>query len=33
MESVENFLIWMIALGFGLIVVGLIVMRMQKKKP
>ena len=33
MESVENFLIWMIALGVGVMVVGLIVMRMQKKKP
>ena len=33
MESVENFLVWMIVLGVGLMVVGLIVMRIQKKKP
>lgn len=33
METVENSLVWMIALGLGLMVVGLIVMRVQKKKP
>ncbi len=32
MESVEGFLTWMIVLGVGLMVIGLVVMRMQKKK-
>lgn len=31
METVETFLTWMIVLGIGLMVVGLIVMRLQKR--
>ena len=32
MESVENALYWLIGIGLGLMIVGLVVMRIQKKK-
>ena len=33
MEAVENALVWLVVIGVALMVAGVIVMRLQKKKP